>query len=117
MEAYEKDSITIKDRYVEALSSFDTDVQSAVDLALQRYLIDQITVRIANLKKKDQAFQSKYGCDYEAFARRTAADEGYVKAVEETINRLWEADQADWEFCRKGIDDWTKKLQTILLTS
>jgi hypothetical protein len=117
MEAYQKDSITIKDRYVRMLSSFDSDVQSAVDLALQRYLIDQVTARIASLKRKDRAFQTKYGCDYETFSRRTAEDEGYVKEVEQTINRMWEADQADWEFCHKGIEDWTRQLQRILTMS
>jgi len=79
--------------------------------------IDSTEARIAEMKKQDKAFQAKYGCDYETFVRRTSVDDEYVKEVEETINKLWEADQADWEFGRKGIDDWTKKLQTILLTS
>jgi hypothetical protein len=35
--------------------------------------------------------------------------------VEAKISKTWELDLADWEFCHKGIEDWTKKLQAILL--
>ncbi len=93
------------------LSSFSADIQSAVDLALQRYLIEQMTGRITGLKKKDSDFQSKYGCDYHTFCMRISGDDKYFDYIENNINKLWETDLADWEFCNKGIDDWTKQLQ------
>ncbi|CAN2040752.1 conserved hypothetical protein [Candidatus Magnetomoraceae bacterium gMMP-15] len=110
-----RDSIAIKRKYAEIILSFNTDLQSAVDLALQRYLIDQLMIKIAELKKKDKAFQLKYDCNYDTFCRHITQDEKYVNQIEKNINKLWEKDQADWEFCHKGIGDWTKQLQNILM--
>lgn len=42
MEANIAKSITINSSYAELLPSFNDDLQSAVDAALQRYLIDEI---------------------------------------------------------------------------
>jgi hypothetical protein len=109
--------ITINSSYAELLPSFNDDLQSAVDAALQRYLIDEIAAKIASLKKKEKLFQLKYGCDYKTFSQRTAEDEEYINQIESSISKLWESDLADWEFCEKGINDWTRKLQSILLLS
>ncbi len=109
--------IIINSSYAELLPSFNDDLQSAVDAALQRYLIDEIAAKIASLKKKEKLFQLKYGYDYKTFSQRTAEDEEYINQIENNISKLWESDLADWEFCAKGIEDWTKKLQNILLLS
>jgi hypothetical protein len=108
-------TVSIPDKYARALNALG-DVQAAVDLALQRYTIEQITVKIAQLRQRAQTYEEKYGMDYPTFARRIADDESFVHEVETTINSLWELDAADWEFCVKGIEDWTHTLQTILLT-
>ncbi|CAK8718804.1 MAG: hypothetical protein CDV28_14716 [Candidatus Electronema aureum] len=110
-------SITINSSYAELLPSFNDDLQSAVDAALQRYLIDEIAAKIAGLKKKEKLFSLKYSCDYKTFSQRTAEDEEYINQIESSISKLWESDLANWEFCEKGINDWTKKLQSILLLS
>jgi len=107
--------IIINDKYANVISSFNTDLQSAVDLALQRYLIDCLTARIADLRKKDNIFKDRYGCEYNTFFQMISEDEEYVNYIEREINNLWETDQANWEFCHKGIDDWTKELQNILM--
>jgi hypothetical protein len=109
--------IVINNRYAEILPSFGDDLQSAVDAALQRYLIDEIAAKITGLKKKEKLFRLKYGCDYKTFSQRIAEDEEYINQIESSISKLWESDLADWEFCEKGINDWTKKLQSILLLS
>ena len=113
MEANITNSVMIKSSYAEILSSFNTDLQSAIDHALQRYLIDQVATRIAGLRNKDNAFQSKYGCDYNTFSLRISEDDQYVNHIENNINKLWETDLADWEFCYKGIGDWTKQKRDI----
>jgi len=110
-------SVQINSSYAEILPSFNDDLQSAVDAALQRYLIDEIAAKIASLKKKEKLFQLKYGCDYKTFSQRTAEDEEYINQIESSISKLWESDLSDWEFCEKGINDWTRKLQSILLLS
>jgi hypothetical protein len=108
-------TVTIPDKYVKALDALG-DVQKAVDVALQRYTIEQITTKIAELRHRDQSYQDKYGMTYASFIQRTAQDEAFVYEVEAKFNPLWELDVADWEFCVKGVEDWTHTLQTILLT-
>jgi hypothetical protein len=111
------DPIIIKNKYAEILSAFSDNIQSVVDLAIQRYLIEMITAKIAEFKEKDIAFQSRYGCDYSTFNTRISEDEKFVSSIEKDVSKLWEIDYTEWEFCHKGIEDWTRKLQTILLTS
>lgn len=107
-------TIIVQDKFTEILSSLG-DLQESVEAALQRYTIDQITTKINNLRRKNEEYKTKYGLEYSTFSRRTAEDEEFIKSVEATISKTWEVDLADWEFCFKGIDDWTKKLQDILL--
>lgn len=107
-------TITISDKYVEVLSTFG-DVQQAVDLALRRYTIDQITTKIAGLRQKEAHYQARYGLDYPTFVQRVGEDETFVNHIETKISKTWELDLADWEFCYKGIEDWTRTLQTVLL--
>jgi len=107
-------TVAVQDKYVRVLEPLG-DLQGAVDVALQRYAIEQITAKIAELRQRDQAWQAKYGCDYDTFVQRIASDEGFVAHVEETISKTWELDLAEWEFCHKGVKDWTRHLQAILL--
>ncbi len=107
-------TVTVQNKFTEILASFG-DLQESVNTAVQRYTIEQITNKINELRRKDEQYQKKYDLEYTAFAKRTAEDEGFVKNVESNISKTWEADLADWEFCHKGIEDWTKKLQDILL--
>jgi len=108
-------TVSIPDKYAKALSALG-DVQAAVDLALQRYTIEQITAKIAQLRQRAQMYEAKYGMDYPTFAQRIAGDESFVREIETAVNPLWELDTADWEFCVKGITDWIHTLQAILLT-
>ena len=107
-------TVTVSDKFTEILASFG-DLQESVNAALQRYTIEQITTKVNELRRRDEELQKKYGMDYSAFAKRTSEDEEFVKTVESDVSKAWEADLADWEFCHKGVEDWTKKLQDILL--
>lgn len=106
--------VAIKDEYVETLSALG-DLEGAIDLAIQRYTIEQIMTRMNELRKRDGIYQAKYGMDYPAFARRVSKSESFISQLETGGNKLWENDLADWEFCYKGIDDWTQKLKNILM--
>lgn len=107
-------TVTVSSKLTEILASFG-DLQESVNAAVQKYTIEQITNKIAELRRTDEEFQKKYEMDYAAFAKRTGEDEEFVNEIEDNISKTWEADLADWEFCRKGVEDWTKKLQDILL--
>lgn len=108
-------TIPIQDKYANVLTAFG-DLQAVIDAAVRRYTLERITTKITELRQREQAYQAKYGMDYPAFAQRTAEDEAFVTQIETTITKLWEHDLADWEFCYKGVQDWTRTLQTILLT-
>ena len=107
-------TVPIRDEYFEILTALG-DLQSGVDLALQRFALERITTKIAELREQDAEYQSKYGLDYPTFTRRIMADEEFLEHVERKIEKKWEADLFDWEFCFKGVEDWTRKLQHILL--
>ncbi len=109
------DSVKINDKYAQILSTFDVDLQSAVDDALQKYLIEQIRIKIVTLKQKVSVFKKKYGCDYETFHKKISEDEAYVNQVECNIDKMWETDLFEWELCHKGIKDWTDQLQNVLI--
>ena len=107
-------TVTVHNKFTEILASFG-DVQESVNTAVQRYTIEQITNKVTELRRKDEEYQKKYGLECSAFAKRTSEAEEFIKTVEANISKTWEADLADWEFCHKGAEDWTKKLQDILL--
>lgn len=107
-------TVTVQNKFAEILASFG-DVQESVNAAVQRDTIEQVTNKITELHRKDEEFQKKYGLEYSTFIKRTSEDEEFVKTVEANVSRTWEADLLDWEFCHKGVEDWTKKLQDILL--
>jgi hypothetical protein len=107
-------TVSVQDKFTEILASFG-DLQESVNAAVQRYTIDQITTKINELRRKDEVYAKKYGLGYVAFSKRTAEDEEFVKSMEMKTSKTWEVDLADWEFCHKGIEDWTGKLQDILL--
>lgn len=107
-------TITVDQKYADILGVFG-NVQEAFNLAIQRYTIEQITGKIADLRHKTAEYERKYHCDYTTFVQRMATDETFIAGIESEIDNLWEVDLLDWEFSHKGIDDWTRKLQSILL--
>jgi lipase chaperone LimK len=109
-------TVAIQDKYAETLGALG-DVQTAVDLAVQRHAIEQVTVKVAELRRRAAGYQARYGMDYAQFTQRVATDEQYVRDIEARVSKLWEADLADWEFCTLGIQDWTNHLQRLLRES
>jgi cob(I)alamin adenosyltransferase len=107
-------NIAIKEDYAEILGSFG-DLQSAINLAVQRYTIEKITTKIAELKQKNFDYEIKYHSDYPTFCQKIQQDEKFITYLEDKVEKLWEIDLSDWEFSYRGITDWTEKLQTILL--
>jgi hypothetical protein len=107
-------TVSIKDEYAEVLTALG-ELQKAIDVALKRYTIEQITAKVEELRQRDALYQTKYGRDYPTFVGSMAEDEALVSQVESQVNKMWELDMADWEFCYKGMQDWLQKLQTILL--
>lgn len=105
-------SVMVKDKYVQALNALG-DVQTAVDTALERYTTEQIKSKINELRQREARYENKYGMEFTAFVDRAAIDENFVQQVEASRSKTWELDLADWEFCHKGIQDWTHQLQML----
>jgi len=108
-------TVAIAEKYVETLAPFGS-LQEAVAVALQRYAIELLTTKINELRRQEATYQQRYGLDYPSFTQRMTEDIAFVQHVETTISKTWELDLAEWEFCHEGIKDWTRKLQSILLT-
>jgi hypothetical protein len=107
-------TVPIQDKFIEVLASLG-DLQESVNTALQRYTIEQVTTKVNELRRRDEEYKARYGLEYPAFSKRIGEDVDFARQVETSISKTWEADLADWEFCHKGIEDWTRKLQDILL--
>lgn len=108
-------NVAIQEKYITTLAVFG-DLQQTIDQAVQRYTVEKITEKIAELQERLKNYQTHYGMDYPSFAERIATDEQFIASVEREKSKTWELDLADWEFCHKGITDWTRKLTTILLS-
>ena len=107
-------TVAIPDKYVETLRALG-DVDTAVNLAVQRYTIEQITAKITKLRQQSARYESKYGMDFFRF-QEAIQGEAFIEELEAAGYKTWEIDQADWAFCHEGIQDWTDTLQTILLS-
>ena len=88
-------SIAIREIYLETLHSLG-DVSTEVDAAIRR------------------RWEEKYGCSYKVFRERTSSDPDFVELLHRE-QPTWELDVAHWEFCHKGVQDWTQELQRILM--
>jgi hypothetical protein len=108
-------NIAIHQKYIQALQVFG-DLQETIEQALQRYAVERITEKIVKLSEREKAYQAQYGMKYPLFEKKIAEDYDFATHVEKDIALTWELDLADWEFCYKGIQDWTRKLTTILMT-
>ena len=106
-------TVAIDNRYVELFNILG-GIQESADLAMQRFVVEQITSKIADLKRQDAVFAKKYGMNYDLFLKNLESVE-FVKKTEATITKTWEEHLIDWEFCHKGVGDWTRELQGVLL--
>jgi hypothetical protein len=62
-------TIAVQDKYAEILTAFG-DLQESVNIALQRYMIEQMTSKINELRQKNADYCQKYGLEYPVFIQR-----------------------------------------------
>ena len=105
-------SIAIREIYLETLHSLG-DVSEEVEAAIRRHTVERISDKIASLRAEDRRWEEKYGCSYEVFREKTSNDPDFVERLHRE-QPTWELDIAHWEFCHKGVQDWTQELQRIL---
>lgn len=104
-------TIQVKDIYAEALDPLDENIEAAV----RRLAIERTAQKIAELRSILREWEAKYDCSYELFAYRTASDATYVATLDANpATSQWEGDLAVWEFYVEELDQWHKRLQSIL---
>jgi len=106
-------SIAVRDIYLEALHSLG-DVAREVEVAIRRHAVERISDKIAALRAEDRQWEKKYGCSYEAFREKTTSDPDFVERLHRE-QPDWELDVAHWEFSHKGVQDWTLRLERVLM--
>ncbi len=105
-------TVTIKTDYIkilDALGSLDTIVEDAI----RKYLIDKCVERIEESKRKIEDFEKKYDCNYADFISKISTAEG-LKAVEKT-SLNWEGDMTEWEYWENELKEWKARLEDILM--
>jgi hypothetical protein len=107
-------TVTIKNNYLEMLSAIGR-VESIVEEAVRKYLIDKCVERLEKAKLKIREFEKRYNCQYPDFCL-TISDENQLEEIEKN-HPTWEADHAEWEYWQKEREEWKAKLEDILIKS
>jgi hypothetical protein len=107
-------TVSIKNVYLEMLSPIGR-VDSIVEEAVRKYLIDKCVERLEKAKSKIREFEKRYSCHYSDFCL-TISDENQLEKVEKE-HPTWEADNAEWEYWQKELEEWKTKLEDILMKS
>ena len=56
-------NVPVQEKYVNVLTAFG-NIQAAIDTAVRRYTLKQITAKITELRQQDKAYQAKYEMAY-----------------------------------------------------
>ena len=107
-------TVSIKSNYLEMLSNIGR-VESIVEEAVRKYLIDKCVERLEKAKLKVRAFEKQYNCHYPDFNLKIS-DENQLEKIEKK-HPTWEADLAEWEYWQKELEEWKTKLEDILIKS
>jgi len=105
-------TVTIKNNYLEMLSAIGR-VESIVEEAVRKYLIDKCVERLEKAKLKIVEFEKRYNCQYPDFCL-TISDENQLGKIEKK-HPTWEADFVEWEYWQKEREEWKTKLEIIHL--
>jgi hypothetical protein len=107
-------TISIKSNYLEMLSKMGR-VESIVEEAVRKYLIDKCVERLEKAKLKVREFEKRYNCKYSDF-KMIISNENQLEKIEKK-HPTWEADIAEWEYWQKELEEWKEKLEDILIKS
>ncbi len=104
-------AVAVREGYTNTLRVFG-EVDTLVNEAVERYLIQCIIERIRLAREKTREFARRYGQDYEVFSRAMQCDGASYDQVN-AGNPLWEQDWLAWEYWQEELRTWTEKLHAI----
>jgi hypothetical protein len=104
-------TVHIREVYAQILEPLEQNVEEA----LRHLAIERANQHIAELQQKVRVWEEKYHCCFDLFAYRTATDEAFVMELNtDPDTQQWEADVMAWEFYATELNEWYKRLQSIL---
>ena len=107
-------SITIQDKYFEALKLFG-EINELVETALRQFIVEQAAERIKLLRDKVKVWEEIYGESFNSFQHKIETDEAFARKLDET-HPLWEGDLINWKFYAEELQEWLERIQNILIT-
>jgi len=107
--------VAVNENYLKTLQVFG-DVDTLVGEAVEDYLTRRIIERIKAAREKFDGFERKYGMAYIAFSQKMDTDESFHNEINDS-NPLWEQDALAWEYWHEEIEEWSEKLNAILIKS
>ena len=105
-------TISIDDKYFEALKTFG-DADKLVNIALQKFLVEQMVERIHTLRDQVRVWEEEFGEPFDSFLKRTETDEKFARKLDKT-HPMWEGELINWKFYHEELQEWLKKLQHTL---
>jgi len=107
-------TISIRNIYLDMMKKIG-QVDSIVEEAVKKYLIDKCVERIEKANTKIKEFEILYNCSFSDFIILISHEEQLEKI--EKGHPSWEGDHAEWEYWQKELDEWKAKLESILMRS
>lgn len=107
-------TISIRKTYLTFLEAFGSP-SILVEDAVRKYVIDKTVERIERSREAIEQFERNYKCDYAHFIGKLSTEDGLKE--HEALNPTWEADQLEWEYWIKELEEWKLRLEAILMTS
>ncbi len=106
-------TVAIRDEFVELLSVLG-DVESEVDDALRRYLLDRASERMEHCRKEIRHFEQVYGRSFDDFTTTITSEDNPLLDQIERQHLTWEADYNAWETYVQELERWKKRLSDLL---
>jgi len=107
-------SVTIRNEFAELLNVLG-DVESEVDDALRRYLLDRASERMEHCRKEIRRFEQIYGHSFDELATALASENSSSLDKIERQHPTWEADYNTWETYIQELERWKKRVTDLLM--
>lgn len=106
-------NVAIREEFAELLSVFG-NLESEVDDALRRYILDRASERMERCREEIRRFEQVYGHSFNDFATALASETSPLLDEIERRHPTWEADYNTWETYAQEFERWKKRVSGLL---
>lgn len=107
-------TIAIRDEFAELLSVLG-NVESEVDDALRRYLLDRASERMDRCREEIQHLEQVYSLSFDDLVAALASEDSPLLDKIERQHPTWEADYNTWETYTQELERWKKRVFDLLM--